>query len=63
MDHIKKLKSKDLKVLLHYYSRTEKLKASPKKVELVEAVTELFRKFYAGFFEEVDGWEVLCYCK
>ena len=42
MDHIKKLKSKDIKVLLYYYFGSEKLKVSPKKVELVEAVTELF---------------------
>ena len=40
MDHIKNLKVKELRMLLHYHFRSEKLKSSPNKVELVEAVTD-----------------------
>ena len=42
MDHINKLKVKELRVLLRYYFESEGLKGIPKKVELVEAVTDLF---------------------
>ena len=42
MDHINNLKVKDLRVLLHYQFGSEKLKGSPKKVELLDAVTDLF---------------------
>ena len=38
MDHINNLKVKDLRVLLHYQFGSEKLKGSPKKVELLDAV-------------------------
>ena len=40
MDHINNFKLKDLRVLLHYQSDSEKLKGIPKKVELVEAVID-----------------------
>ena len=43
MDHIKNLKVKDLSVLLCYNFRSEKLKGSPNKVELVEADIDIFR--------------------
>ena len=42
MDHINNLKVKDIWVLLHYHFRSERLKGIPKKVELVEAVTDSF---------------------
>ena len=45
----KNFKVKDLWLLLCYHIRSERLKASPKKVELVEAVTYLFQR----------DWEVL----
>ena len=38
MDHINNFKVKGIKVFLCYNSGLEKLKQSPKKVELVEAV-------------------------
>ena len=41
-DHINILKFKELWVLLRYQFGSERLKGSPKKVELVEAVTGLF---------------------
>ena len=40
MDQMKDLKVKDLRLLLCYNLRSETFKGSPKKVELVEAVTE-----------------------
>ena len=40
MDHINNLKLKNIRVLLHYHSGSEKLKGSPNKVERVEVVTE-----------------------
>ena len=45
MDHIKNLRMKDIRVLLQYHFRPEKLKGVPKKVERVETVTEFFRKY------------------
>ena len=39
MDHINKLKVKELRVMLRYQFGSEKLKGTPKKVELVDAVT------------------------
>ena len=42
MDHINILKVKELWVLLRYHFGSERFKGIPKKVELVEAVTELF---------------------
>ena len=44
MDHINNLKVKELRVLLCYHFGSERLKGIPKKVELVEAVTDLFRR-------------------
>ena len=43
MDYINNLKVKELRKLLHYHFGSERLKGSPKKVELVEAVTDLVR--------------------
>ena len=40
MDHINNLKVKDLRMLLHYNFGSEKLKRTPKKVEVVEAVKD-----------------------
>ena len=48
MYHIKKLKSKDLKVLLQYNLGSEKFKGIPKKVKLVEAVNDFFRNDWKG---------------
>ena len=44
LDHINNLKVKDLRVLLRYHFGSENLKGIPKKVELVEAATDFFRK-------------------
>ena len=44
MDHIKNLKLKYLRVIICYQFVSEKLKGSPNILELVEAVTDLFRK-------------------
>ena len=44
MDHIKNLKMKGLKLLLCYYSGSERLKGGPKKLELLEAVTGLLER-------------------
>ena len=49
MDNINNLKVKELRVLLRYDFGSQRLKGTPKKVELVEAVTDLFRR----------GWEIL----
>ena len=38
MDHINKLKVKELQMILRYHFGSERLKEIPKKVELVEAV-------------------------
>ena len=46
MDHTKNLKVEDIKVLLRYHFRSENMKGIPKKLELVEAVTEFFRKYW-----------------
>ena len=40
MNHTKNLKVKDLKVLVFYMFRSEKLKLITKKVEIKEAVTD-----------------------
>ena len=44
MDHVNNLKVKELQVLLRYHFGSERLKGSPKQLELVEAVTDLFRR-------------------
>ena len=55
MDHINILKVKELWVLLRYHFGPERLKGSPKKVELVEAVTGLFRRDWEGLMQRVGG--------
>ena len=44
MDHINNLKVKEVQVILRYPFGLERLKGVPNKVELVEAVTDLFRR-------------------
>ena len=46
MDHTNYLKIKYPKVLFCYYFEPEKINGIPNKVELVEAVTELFIKYW-----------------
>ena len=46
MDNIKNLKLKGLKVVICYHFRSEKLKGVPNKLELAEAVTDMFLKDY-----------------
>ena len=53
MDHINKLKGKDLQVILRYHFWSERLKGIPKKVELVEAVIGLFRRDWEGLMQRV----------
>ena len=55
MDHINKLKVKELRVLLRYHCGSERLKETPKKVELVEAVTGLFRMDWESLMQRVGG--------
>ena len=55
MDHINNLKFKELRVLLCYHFGSERLKGSSKKVELVEAVTGLFRRYWWGLIQRVGG--------
>ena len=51
MDHINNLKVKELRFLLHYQLGLERLKESPNKVELVEALTDLFRSGWEGVMQ------------
>ena len=51
MDHIKKLKV----LLLHYHFGSEGLKGAPKKVEIVEAVTDLSLGGLGGSYSEGGG--------
>ena len=44
MDHINNLRLKELRGLLRYHFWSKRLKGSPKKVELVEAVTEFLER-------------------
>ena len=53
MDHINNLKVKELRVLLCYHFGSERLKGTPKKVELVEAITDLFRRDWEGLIQRV----------
>ena len=46
---------KELRVLLCYNFGLERLKGIPKKVELVEAVTDLFRRDWEGLIQRVGG--------
>ena len=61
MDHINNLKVKELRMLLWDHFGLEMLKGSPNKVELVEAVTYLFRRYWEGLMQRVcvggeGGW-------
>ena len=55
MDHINILKVKELRVLLRYQFGSDRLKGIPKKVELVEAVTDLFQRDWEGIMQRVGG--------
>ena len=55
MDHINILKVKEIWVLLRYHFGSERLKGIPKKVELVESVTDLFRRDWEGLMQRVGG--------
>ena len=55
MDHINNLKVKELRVLLFYQFGSEIFKGTPKKVELVEAVTDLFRRGWESLMQRVGG--------
>ena len=54
MDHINNLKVKDLQAILQYHFGSERLKGIPKKVELVKAVTGLFRRVWDGLMLSHD---------
>ena len=43
-------------MLLRYHFGLERLKGIPKKVVLVEAVTDLFRKDWGGLMQIMGGW-------
>ena len=55
MYHINKLKVKELLVLLRDHFGSERLMGDPKKVELVEAVTDLFLRDWDGIMQRVGG--------
>ena len=55
MDHINNLKVKDLRVFLRYHFGSERLKGIPNKVELVEAITDLFRRDWESLMQRVGG--------
>ena len=55
IDHINNLKVKELRVLLRYHFGSERLKGRPKKVELVEAVNDLFLRDCEGDMQRVGG--------
>ena len=42
-------------MLLRYHFGSERLKGTPKKVELVEAVTGLFRRYWESLNQRVGG--------
>ena len=60
MDHINNLKVKDLRVLIQYHFGSEKLKGIPKKLELVEAVTEFFIEYWEGLVHRIGLGGVCC---
>ena len=62
MDHINNLKVKDLRVLLRHHFGSEKLKGSPNKVELVEAVTYFLERIGRVLCRYAVGgaWGVYC---
>ena len=55
MDHINNLKVKELRVLLPYHSRSEKLKGIPNKVEVMGDVPDYFRKDWEGLLQRRGG--------
>ena len=55
MDHIITLKVKELRVILRYHFGSERLKGTPKKVEIVEAITDLFRRDWESLMQRVSG--------
>ena len=55
MDHINNHKVKDIWVLLLYHFGLERLKWRPKKVELVEDVTDLFQGDWEVLMQRVGG--------
>ena len=55
MDHINNLKVKELWVILCYHFGSERLKGTPKKVELVEAVTGLFQRYWESLMQRLSG--------
>ena len=55
MEFINTLKFKELRVLLLYHYGLERLKGTPKKVELVEAVTYLFQRDCDSLMQRVGG--------
>ena len=56
MDHINNLKVKELRMLLWDHFGLEILKGIPNKVELVEAVTYLFRRYWESILQRVCVW-------
>ena len=48
MYHINNLKVKELRVLIQYYFGSGKCKEIPKKLELVEAITDFLIKYWEG---------------
>ena len=55
MDHIKNLKVKKLRVLLHYHSVSEKFKKVPNKLDILEAVNEFLRKDWESIVKRTEG--------
>ena len=55
MDHINKLKVKELRVILCYHFWSESFKGSPKKVELVKTITDLFLRDCWVIMQRVGG--------
>ena len=53
MDYINNLKMKDIRVIICYHFRSEKLKGIPKKVELVDAVEDFLE--WIGTVFCIDG--------
>ena len=55
MNHINNRRVKEFRVLLHYNFRSEQLKGGPNKVELVKAITDLFRKEWGIIVKRQGG--------
>ena len=52
--------SEDLRVMIRYNFGSEKLKGNPKKVALVEAITDVFRNYREGLvYMEGGGMNVV----